>query len=654
MGTRRVRRLARLGVAGATVVLLTGCPEDAADIVGVKATILDFAVAPLPDASLPTGALAVDNLTLAEFDPDRDSDAFARGTGELGLGHSGSRYLIDPGARNSTTDPRLPALGGLGTEAVGSGACRFGDGDFWGGTDGWDFYCFLEGLRPNQDYTLMVVRYALTVNGDLDTEEMLLTGTITDPDELTVLGGTPGGYPTEACDFSSARPTYTVGVTGDQNPLVMGFVTTDANGALVFDCLVGSGGFWKAGGGGLVDPDSAPFAPNAIGTFDLPRYNYVVAVEGTGTPLDPVPAGDHVMRFQVGVDIDASGNPINNALAPLPAAAADTVDLIAAPGGAGRPDSISVELFNAEPLADGSVWQAWLVNRDESPATIAPAIGTYQRVAIVRERDPITGEIISQTDEIQESVTGTSTFSGQLAADVGGKEQEVKHRLIITDASIGGGSGPGYFTDLVFTQESGAASTPSNRMAIWFQYTDQGGTPENFFDDVSVGGSLLFGNFVPDDPAASVTFTALDWAQSSGLGGVRENEVSVDIKNLPLPPVGYYYEGWLVGPNGNALSLGPIKSLPPDTISLYDADIDSDLPGVTETGIRFANVSAILDPDAIVTVTPTDTTVNLTNLFLTLEPKLGLVGGVAGSKNIADLQVALLPTATIIDRLRNP
>ncbi len=86
--------------------------------------------------------------------------------------------------------------------------------------------------------------------------------------------------------------------------------------------------------------------------------------------------------------------------------------------------------------------------------------------------------------------------------------------------------------------------------------------------------------------------------------------------------------------------------MPPDTTSLFDADIDPNLPGVTATGIRFANTSAVLDPDAIVSA---DETVNLTNFFLTLEPKLG-----GAAKNVADLETGLLPTATIISRRRTP
>ena len=652
MGARTVRHLARLGIAGAMVIVLTGCPEDAADIVEYKATILNFDVAPMGDALLVTGDVSIDGLVLADFDPTRDPDAFARATSDLGFGHSGTRYLIDEAARNSGQDSRLPSLGGLGTEAVNTAsACRFGDGDFWGGSNGWDFYCFLQDLRASQDYTVMLVRYALTVNGDLDSEEMLLTGAITNPDELTVLGGTAGGYPTELCDFDPARPTYTIGVTGDQNPLVMGYVTSNASGNATFDCLIGTGGFWKAGGGGLVDPDSAPFAPNTISSFDLPRYNYVVIVEGTGTAGAPVPTGDHVLRFQVGADIDASGNPIDNGLAPTPAAAADTADLIAAPGGAGRPDSLGVEIFNAEPLGGGNVWQAWLVNRDESPITVAPATAAYQRVAIVRERDPVTGEIISETDSILETVAATTTFTGQFTDVVDAVEQEVKHRLVITDATVGGGSGPGFFTDVLLTQESGTATTPSSSTVVWFHYTDQNGTPTNFFDDSFAGGTLLFGHFVLDDPASSETFTAADWLGSRGLGGVRENEVTVEITNLPLPPIGYYYEGWLVGPDGSAVSLGPIKGLAPDTVSLFDADIDQDLPSVTATGIRFASVSAVLEGGAIVSEEGGEYVVNLSSFYLTLEPKLGFGGAV---KNIADLEVGSLPIETIIDRMRNP
>ncbi len=201
----------------------------------------------------------------------------------------------------------------------------------------------------------------------------------------------------------------------------------------------------------------------------------------------------------------------------------------------------------------------------------------------------------------------------------------------------------GNFTDVFFTIESGTgAETPSNVTAIWAQYTDQGGTPLDFGDDESADATSLFGTFNAADAAASRIFSEADVVQSSGMGGVRDGEVSIDVRNLPLPPVGFYYEGWLVGPNGNAVSMGPITTLPPDTVSLFDADINQSLPGVTSTGIRFANLRVLLDPDAIV---DSDGEVALSRFVLTLEAKVGVA-----EKADTDLEEGLLPTAAILER----
>lgn len=609
----------RVGLLGGTALLLAGCPQDASEITAFASDpSWNFPVA--GSYVEPVGSYGIESFVLADFDPDLTSDAFGRASGDfLGFNFSPARYLLDPAARNSTDDPRVPALGGLGTEAVGGNQCRFGDGDFWGGSDGWDFFCFLEGLRPNTDYTVMLVRYALTVNGDLDTEEILLSGAITQPDELALLGGTPGGYPLELCDFDPNRPTFTIGVTGDQNPLVMGFVTSNANGALVFDCLVGSGGFWSAGA--LTDPAEAPFAPNEIASFDVPRYNYVVVVEGLGTAIDPVPPGDHVMRFQVGVDIDASGTPIANGLAPLPDRAATDDELLFAPGGAGRPNELTATFNNLEELAGGAEYSAWLVN----PVTGAflPAIGTYNRIKIIAERDPITGEVISTRDSTPpvETVAGVNSFVG------GMQEDGFRHQLVLTDAGLPGGAADsvGFYTHLVLTiAESPSLANMSDSRPLWFQYTDQGGTPDNFFDDAFDidAGRTRFGNFDMADPADSRLFSG----QGQGQGGFREEVLSIDMRRLSRPPVGYEFVAWVIDEDGNAVRMPAITGPPPERVSLTDADVQLIPDIVTSNGILEANFQATQSELGVTWFdvnADTLTGTSLRQVLVTLEAKVG-------------------------------
>jgi len=664
MGARTVRRLARLGIAGAMALLLTGCPENAADIVEYKYTILNFDVAPMAPIYFTGGELAVTDYLILAFDTTL-ADAFDRSVAGTRNGYTatatqyGAGWNFTGSERTSANDPRLPALTDDDVVVVPSGATPdrgvvFADPHATCGADCPYHNLWVDGrienLAPSSTYIVALFRYGLNVNGQLDAARAAMDSALDAPDELVPVGGTPSGDPTlEIVSY----PTYTAPIAPDANPLVLGYFTSNASGVGGWDVVVdGTGVLYSDGSGAPADAsfDSALVARNDDTQTTFPRYNYLVILEGPATDAADAADNPQAFRFQIGQDFDATtGNAINNGYAPFPTAI-PTRELVSLPSFSGRASTVSVEFLNIEPLAGSARWQGWLVNREAGASTFIPASGTYERVAIVREYDLVTGEILSEEDSVLESTPQTSVFVGELSAQVEGDEQEVKHRLVVSDASLGGADSVGFFTDVVLSLEpGGAATTPSDATLAWFQYTDQNGTPSDFSDDVIYEGDVEFGTFDATDPASSRLVAVVDFAQSRGLGGVRENEVSVEITNLPLPPVGYYYEGWLVGPNGNAVSLGPIKGLPPDTVSLFDADIDQTLPSVTETGIRFVSVSAMLDSDAIVSQLDEDFTVHLTTFFLTLEPKIG-----AATKNIADLEVATLPTEAIINRLRNP
>jgi hypothetical protein len=509
----------------------------------------------------------------------------------------------------------------------------------------------ITGLQPNTEYVVALFRYGLTINGQLDAGLVARRQAVDVADELVAVGGAPGGDPTVPIE---SFPTI-VPLVDDANPMVLGNFTTDGDGAGAFDVVLdGTGTLYtdiSADPPDAAFDDSSLVARNDDTQTVIPRYNYIVILEGPAVDAADAADNPQAMRLQMAQDFEAStGEPINNAYAPFPLEMTDP-ELVAAPGGAGRPDSITVEFRNLEALAGGAQWRAWLVNRAEMPPTMSPANATYERVAIIREINDITGEIESETDSVLETIPDQPGFVGQLRATVPQQPtpQEVKHRLIVSDATTGGGDGAvGFFTDLVLTPEPSGASMPSNRMAVWCEYTDQAGTPQNFFDDVTAACSLNFGHFDPADASATRTFTSADFIQSAGFGGVLDsrtgtvNEVSVDLRNLPLPPQGFYYEGWLVHQNGNATSMGPITAALPDTTSLFDADIDQDLPGVTATGIRFSNARVVLGDPGLVT----NGTANFTTFMLTLEPKLG-----AATKNVTDLESGPLPITRVIERL---
>ena len=413
--------------------------------------------------------------------------------------------------------------------------------------------------------------------------------------------------------------------------------------------------FWSA----EVDPptaamlDSAMFGRNDNMAFAAVSYNYIVMFQGVGV------AGPSVARWQAAQDLNLAGAPLNNGFYPYPTAAMSQSELLAAPGGSGAVDSLTVTVFNAETLE--GAWAVWLENPSTQPATAAAAVGTYEKVAILREVDPITGEIISEKDSVIAATPNTSSFPGDLVEEVSGYEgpQEIKHRMVVSDGSLGGAVGN--FTHAVVSLEGAvpapASTQPSAAQSLYYEYTDTAGS--------SASGDLIFGTFNLTDPTASTTFGDAQMAQATGLGGVaqfgEERGVSAEMGNLPLPPVGWFFEGWLMptgaAPQGTPTSLGPIQAIPPDTTSLFNADIDQDLPSVTPTGIRFSCACSTVPLGTIVTVPPAtgegsgsecdDFTVNLSTFILTLEPKVGVA-----SKNIADTEIGTLPFTAIIERTK--
>src|SRR5690606_25969716 len=150
----------------------------------------------------------------------------------------------------------------------------------------------------------------LEVRGALDALNVLRGRPADTPDSLFVLGGTPAGTPDYMCDFSeTGAPSATAGA----NPFVLGYFTTDDTGLAVIDCLIFDGGIWYTGDNSLPqDQGVLPFGGNQFASFDLPSYNYLVIVEGRGSAGSPVPNGPAVARVQMGVDLDASGTPIQN------------------------------------------------------------------------------------------------------------------------------------------------------------------------------------------------------------------------------------------------------------------------------------------------------------------------------------------------------
>lgn len=584
MSAALVRWLGRAGLVGGIALVFVGCPEDPSEITEfASGTVWNFPIAasyiePEGSASLESFILAAIDTTVTDaFDragsfnteaPDYIS--FVTGCPAANSRCPGREWPI----RNGTVDTRLPALQDPDAAALfGIVADSVFGAPLW--------LISTAGLEPATQYTMTLERLAITPAGGLDATNTLLDnpelgGLALSPDgadQLALLGGTPG---------------TTIG----SNPYSFATFTTDAGG----------GGFFNNFMGG----SDSNFETNAAESFALPNYNYVVVYQGdaaTGTP---------VLRAQIGTDLTPSGGFANNGLAPFPTAALSPSDVLAAPGGAGRPDALEITFNNLEALTGGAVYQAWLVN--PSTSEMVPAVGTYNRIKILLEIDPVTGQVVAERDSIVETVTETSSFVG------GNTEDGFRHQLIVSDATMPGGAQDtvGFYEDVVLTiAGSGPASSIPDARPFWWPYTDQNGTPENLFDDSFEpdDNDTNFGNYNVTNASLSRIFAP----SGQGTGGFREDQLVVQLSRLSRPPVGYQFVGWLTLADGSMVMMPELTTPPPDQLSLVNADVERIGDVVTNTGILSADIRTVESELGIMW--------GATRSFLlTLEPKAGAAG----------------------------
>jgi hypothetical protein len=310
--------------------------------------------------------------------------------------------------------------------------------------------------------------------------------------------------------------------------------------------------------------DSIPFSANTgVDGVDLavPSYNYLVLVEGEGDAVDPVPAGPHAMRWQVGNDIDLSGAGINNAIGPYPDRAATAAELLAGPGVAGKASGMDLTFTNLAGLS-GFVYQVWLWNA-ETGSIISPT-GDWVATALDEDGTPV------QVG----SGTGTTTFN--TAAD---------QTVTFSTSDAQAGQSIGDFTHVFLSIESAAAGSPSARQPLFAQFTDMAGAPNDPFQwTFNNTADMTFGTFGSGDPVAW-DFGGIG---EGGFWGSQCNDAPrcsgpsdilvVQYRNLQLPPMGYFYEGWLVDEDGNAVNVGSLVSFEDDPhVSLRDIDLDGTL-----------------------------------------------------------------------------
>lgn len=541
----RPKRTGHRALAALAAVLgAAACDADRTEVVSpVGDAILDFSISSDAAEGLPGGELTIDEFALGAVEADRGDDPFGRRvdfeTEEASFFTCGGPCpAFEFPARTGAEDPRLPALQDADAEVLTAITPTevFGVPLFVG---------HAENLAPTTEYFVALERLATTVNGQPDALVRLLDNEDfgefrSDPadpvDALAPLGGT-------------------IGETLGSNPYIIGSFSTDASGE------AGLPNFDFDGGG-----DDEFLLTNEPEGFDLPRYNFLVVYEG-----DPRAGGVPVARAQFGIELDPSGEPILVGFAPFPTEAIGSVgDLLALECCAGRAGGITVELADLTRLS--GVYQLWLTN--VATGELVSPTGTLT----VLEADSA-GEL-----QVVEVLDDVRSFSG---------DADRVYRFATDDARAG--APVGEFTHLFVSIEASETAAPSTAQPIWAEYTEvDPDDPTNaFLFDLVETAATTFGTFnLGEDP---VPYIPGGFGQGAFTG---EELGTADLfrarfRNLPLPPVGYFYEGYLLSDEGAEVGIGDLTTeFGEGFVSLRDVDVNPDIsaqvaPGrIIESAIR--------------------------------------------------------------------
>jgi hypothetical protein len=522
---------------GVAASLVFGCRGDWQEILVQEGDyLLDFVVDLNVTGGVPAGSHVISDFQIAAVD-ETVPDAFARAqslyvdglswvTGCKASGEFDCTGWEFP-MRNGSEDTRLPALqdndatylAGIVTDSI------FGDPLFLLVVNG--------GLDASTGYTVTLERSALTVNEGLDAVNVLF-----DNPDFGDLQKTP-----DAADALAALGG-TAGTTLGSNPYEIGTFTTNAAGATGLLQI----SFTGTGNEDIIET-------NSLQGFDLPYYNYVVIYNTS--------SGEPVARAQVGVDLDASGGAVNNALAPYPDAAFTLAEALAAPGVAGKASDLTFTFANLAELS--STYQVWLYSV-ETEEFFSPT-GTFTAT-------DVEGETVATGTDVQ-------TFNTQ---------GDWTNTFQTTNPEVSD------YTHVVLSIESAAATSPSAVQLLWSQYTDMAGAPTDpFLWTFLLSGDAAFGTFAAGDPT---TWSAGGLGDGAVWGDEvcedppdcpegANNKMIVNYRNLPLPPAGYFYEAWLVSGDGSEqLAIGDLVSpFEEGYASLRDVDETPGITGFARDGI---------------------------------------------------------------------
>lgn len=551
----------------------------------------------------PAGTRTLNRYLFAGFD-STVSDAFSRSSTNPadfrrspapGCGFLGATPLIYPTATTAATysppNRYLPALFGSGRIGDVSGCGQYVAWILPGGHPGngsgntvWEFWFEPTGLAPATRHVMGVARYALQVRGALDIAEILLTGTVTQPDSLVFRAGdfNPGGrkaaarFTTNCASVNIVRPVATA------NPHLLGSGLTDALGAVSLDqtACSNAASAWFNGVGNANSPTPA----NNNTPLGSRQYNFLVIWEALAdsTPNYARP----VYRQQIGPLPTTAGVIINNAYGPVPAVAFTQAQLLAAIGGIGRPDSVTVTMTGLVALANAS-YQVWFTKTGTDTAALAT--GRFDRLV---------------NNVVRDSNLSTNSFNPGPSDTVGSV-----YRMRIDYATFDAQAG---FDAVILAVAPAGGTTRPGSQPMWAgisrKLSGQAAPP--------LAGNLSFGNFDNGGTARAV------WAPAGiGTGGVFGRLLDVQVTHLLRPPVGFVYNAYLrKAGTDTILAVGPLTGPFPDYASLVDADVSL---GGSVNAIEI--VQAVLRYQAT-----SDTELCLYNrIDVRLEPK-AKTGGVVG------------------------
>lgn len=597
-----MRHNRRVPVLSATIGLALlaglGCSEEREAIMTqVGDYLLEFTIDASVAGGRPGGQSAVTDVTIGAIDASHPN-AFGRATpGARSYYENGGTFfrgwIITPERiQHAGNDARLPALQATNVSVprlvIGDPGSLEAEGlwNIWTASASQAAYTYLTGLKPNTTYTVAFMRLGLKVNGEPDQVQIVQGLPVTQPDELVPVGGTPKGDPSVDMWYQG---TPEIPAQRDANPFVIGHFVTDDQGRTVWDISIwdtdpdGVKVLYADASGNPSDAamDSSLVARNDLVPSTFPRYNYLVIFEGSAATAANAATLPHAARVQLGTDFDAvTGEPIGNTFAPFPTRAMTKEELLAGEGVAAKAAALEVSFTNLTELA-GATYQVWLIN-EETGAAISPR-GNWKATA--PNPDPEQSEPI-----LVASAEGVRTFNSKA---------DWTHTFQTSEEIAG--EDLGVYTHVVLSIETSEASSPSNAQSMWARYTNMNGSPDNAFDWQIVNSSAMsFGTF--NSGKNPQVFNPIGTGRGWFWGTLPDEEARIRFRDLNRPPVGYFYEGWMIpeAEHGSPFSIGELTASSEENYaSLKDADVSTDMSMYVRTDRILDAVNIVKNRDLL-------------------------------------------------------